>query len=213
MIPRVLVGAAVFAAAVGAPTAHAEGLTRYWSYWNAPEGAWTYATQGAGTVIPANGTVEGWSFVVTQGMSDEAGPPELVPADAWAQACGAATPQAGEKAVAVVIDFGTADIAPAGETPPPPVTACAVVEESANGFHVLSAVAEVRAEGGFLCGITGYPRDECAPIIEALEPAVATPFAAAVAEAPTGSHDTPWWTLAVLGLAAFVGALLWWRRR
>lgn len=208
-----LVGAAVCTAVLGAPAAQAEGLTRYWSYWNSPDGAWTYATQGAGTLIPANGSVEGWSFVVTKGMSEEAGSPTLAPTDAWAQACGAATPQVGEKAVAVVIDFGTADIAPAGETPPPPVTACAVVEESANGFQVLSAVADVRAEGGFLCGIAGYPRDECAPIIDALEPAVATPAATAVAEAPTGSGDTPWWTLAVLVLAALIGALIWWRRR
>ncbi len=35
----------------------------YWSYWHAPAGgAWTYATQGAGSRRPAPGTVEGWAF-------------------------------------------------------------------------------------------------------------------------------------------------------
>lgn len=216
MIRRVLVGAAVIAALLGAPTAHAEGLTRYWSYWNAPQGTWIYATQGAGTVVPADGTVEGWSFVVTPGMSAEARPPTPAPTDAWTQACGDTTPGTGKKAVAVVIDYGTADIAPAGETPPPPVIACAVVEESANGFHVLSAVTDVRADGGFLCGIAGYPRDECAPIIDALEPTMAPgaapPAAAPIAEAPAESSGTPWWTLAALALAALVGAILWRRR-
>lgn len=215
MIRRVLVGAAFVAAVFGAPTAHAEGLTRYWAYWNGSDGAWSYATQGAGTTIPRDGDVEAWSFVVSEGMTDASGPPTLIPSDAWKQACGQVAPRAGEKAVAVLIDFGTADIAPAGETPPAPTTECAVVDASANGFQVLSAVANVRADGGFLCGINGFPREECAPTIDSLDSsapvAVSTPVASE--EAPSENGGTPWWTLGVLAVAALVGLILWRRRR
>lgn len=210
MIRRVLVGCAVTAALIGAPTAHAEGLTRYWSYWNGSEGAWSYATQGAGTTIPRNGDVEAWTFVVSAGMTAAAGPPALDPRQVWQEICGTAPSSEGQKAIAVVLDFGTADIAPAGETPPAPRTECAVVNDGANGFQILSAVADVRADGGFLCGIDGFPREECAPIIDTPE---STTVTTEVAQAPAKeSSGTPWWTLGVLAVAAIV-ALLVWRRR
>lgn len=214
MTRGVVVGVAVVAALIGAPTATAEGLTRYWSYWNASDGVWEYATQGAGTTLPQNGDVEAWSFVVTEGMTDAAGPPPMDPNQVWQDACADAQPSGGQKAVAVVLDFGTADIAPAGETPPAPITDCAVVDEGANGFQVLSAIADVRADGGFLCGIEGYPRAECAPIIDSLAPAPATPeTASTMAQSSTEeSTGTPWWTLGVLAIAA-IAALILWRRR
>lgn len=210
MIRRVLVGCAVTTALIGAPTAHAEGLTRYWSYWNGSDGAWSYATQGAGTTIPQAGDVEAWTFVVSEGMTDAGGPPTRDPRRVWLEACGTVASNQGQKAVAVVLDFGTADIAPAGETPPGTRTECAVVDAGATGFQILSAVADVRADGGFLCGIDGFPREECAPIIDAPEPA---PVASDVAQAPSEeSSGTPWWTLGVLAVAAIVGLVVWRRR-
>jgi hypothetical protein len=205
-----MVGVAMAAAVIGAPTTHAESLTRYWSYWNGSDGVWAYATQGAGTAIPRDGDVEAWSFVVSEGMSASPGRPPRDPGQVWQDVCGTAEPREGQKAVAVVLDFGTADIAPAGETPPAPGTGCAVVDEDANGFQILSAVADVRADGGFLCGIDGYPREECAPILDAVEPKPTTVEATKVpSEESTGA---PWWTLGVLIVAVLVGVLVWRRR-
>ncbi len=37
-------------------------MPNYWSYWHLQDGAWSYASGGAGTYPVANGTVEGWTY-------------------------------------------------------------------------------------------------------------------------------------------------------
>jgi hypothetical protein len=54
---------------------------------------------------------------------------------------------------------------------------CVVVDESATGLAIAQAVADVRVESGFVCGIDGYPASECAPLVE-------VPAASSTAAAP-----------------------------
>ena len=43
----------------------------YWSYWIAPRGGpWCYSTTGAGNRTPPPGSIEGWSFALTQNAVD-----------------------------------------------------------------------------------------------------------------------------------------------
>ena len=46
------------------------------------------------------------------------------------------------------------------------VVTCVVVAESATGLAIAQAVADLRVDSGFVCGIDGYPASECAPLVE-----------------------------------------------
>lgn len=132
----------------------------YWSYWTGgASGAWEYATEGAGTTIPADGTSNGWRFGVgsTPKLTEQpsAGPD-------FATICGSTAAAADSKRVAVTVDYGTAAEAASGTTPPAAITGCASVPTSANGLQVLQAVTSLRqSSDGQVCGITGYPASGC----------------------------------------------------
>ncbi len=162
--------------------AHAEKGYRYWGYFQAAPGAntWTAAMTGP-TVTLKDGAVEGWTF--TASSND-------IPATApmadpnFAELCGSTPAVSGKIRVGIVVDFGTGDIAPTGETPNEVLTDCVTVPEKSNGLKVLESVLSVRADkSGLICGLGGYPATECgveidmpAPIT-ASTPSTATPDA------------------------------------
>ena len=152
---------------VGVATPYAVATTtyRYWSYWIVDAGTspeWGYASEGAGTRVPADGSVEGWRFgLAGQGSDIE---PSVDPD--FESICAGTERQNGAKRVGVGIDPGTVDESPDGEQPGALVATCVVVDESATGLVIAQAVADVRVESGFVCGIDGYPASECAPLVE-----------------------------------------------
>ncbi|MGW7209739.1 SCO2322 family protein [Streptomyces sp. NPDC054837] len=140
-------------------TAHAAGY-RYWSFWDRTGTTWTYATQGPATAVPADGDVQGFRFAVSEDSADATRPRGTA---SFATIC-AKTPAAeGRKRVALVVDFGTAQDAPSGETPPAPRTACAVVSQDATTAEALATVAKPLRYGtnALLCAIAGYPETGC----------------------------------------------------
>ncbi|MFD3838740.1 SCO2322 family protein [Streptomyces sp. NPDC058642] len=142
-----------------AQTAHAAGY-RYWSFWDRTGTIWAYATQGPATAVPADGDVQGFRFAVSEDSADATKPRGTA---SFATIC-ARTPAAEDrKRVALVIDFGTAQDAPSGETPPATRTACAVVSQDATTAEVLATVAKPLRYGtnALLCAIAGYPEAGC----------------------------------------------------
>lgn len=132
---------------------------RYWSYWNEEAGTWVAAETGPADVVPADGAVIGWRFLVSgEDPASNRAPRWLGDAS---EACGSEAAAAGEKQVAVVIDTGTAADAPAGETPPSPEVLCAAVPEAANALQATQAVADTRLDDGFVCAISGFPATGC----------------------------------------------------
>ena len=173
--------------ALGVTPARASAY-RYWSYYHAAPGSatWTFAGAGA-TYRPSPGAVEGWRFAVSPGTAS-APAPRADPATAYNRACSGATAAAGQKLVALVVDYGTASDAPPGEKPPGGVVAtCTTVAANADGFDVLRAAhVSVREQGGLVCGLDGYPRTECAPLV------MTTPSAAHSGSAHSGgTHTSP----------------------
>ena len=155
----------VLVGTVGAWGAGAAEATsyRYWSYWIGGGDGWSFSTQGAAR-RPADGTVDGWRFSVSEASSSTT-PPRREPS--FARICGDTAPVAGSKRVGLVVDFGTTSDAPPGETPPALLARCVVVPEDANGYDVLSTAVTLRTQDGLVCGMAGYPATECgAPVAD-----------------------------------------------
>ncbi|MEV7141182.1 SCO2322 family protein [Streptomyces tauricus] len=137
---------------------------RYWSFWDRDTagGTWVYATQGPSTARPSDGDVQGFRFSVSEDSKHSAKPRGE---SGFAAICAKTPAREGAKRVALVLDFGTADDAPDGSTPPDPSprTACARVGEDATTADALAAVAKpLRYDtNALLCAIAGYPRTGC----------------------------------------------------
>ncbi|MBA4864831.1 hypothetical protein H1V43_26480 [Streptomyces sp. PSKA54] len=176
---------------LGAGQAQAVGY-RYWSFWERDGGAWAYASQGPSFVRPEDGAVQGFRFAVSEDSQDSTKPR----GDAGFAAICADTPaKDGTKRVALVLDFGTAEDAPDGETPPKPRTACARIAEDATTADALAAVAgPLRYDSNaLLCAISGYPETGCGEQVSgAGRPGVSASSAAtSAATAPSFGHATP----------------------
>ncbi|WUH93743.1 SCO2322 family protein [Streptomyces sp. NBC_00433] len=152
--------------ALAAP-AHAAGY-RYWSYWLRSGTSWTYAQTGPAMHIPADGSVEGWRFAVSQDAAAQAAQPRGG-AD-FARICAGHPAAPGRKRVALLIDPGTPADAPDTATPPPaPRTACAQIPRNASSADALAAVAKPLRynSAGIVCAITGYPATGCGDEVSA----------------------------------------------
>ncbi|WP_406107023.1 SCO2322 family protein [Streptomyces sp. NBC_01003] len=155
----VLISGVLCALIAGAGQAQATGY-RYWSFWDRDGSAWVYASQGPSTARPSDGDVQGFRFSVSEDSQDSAKPRGAASFDAI---CADTPAKGGEKRVALVLDFGTAQDAPSGETPPKPRTACARVADDATSAEALAAVAKPLRYNNqaLLCSIAGFPKTGC----------------------------------------------------
>ena len=182
---------------------------RYWGYFQAPAGAtsWTAAMTGPSVEVK-DGDVEGWAFVFSNNDIPAVSP--MMEPD-FATLCEGTAETSGKVRVGLVVDFGAANIAPAGETPKEFFSDCVVVPQGSVGLDVLKAAMDVRAgDSGLICGIAGYPAQECGAEIDAppAEEAVTT-TAPTEEESPNRSMPI---LLAALGAMVVVG-LIFNRRR
>jgi hypothetical protein len=132
---------------------------RYWTFWVTTNDSWSFANEGAGTLKATDQMVTGWKFAIT-GADNGLPPTESA---VFAELCPDTSEQAGTLRVAVVVDFNDQATAPEGETPPSAnVVSCVTVNEGQTAADALNAAGlEVRANDGFVCGINGYPKEEC----------------------------------------------------
>lgn len=156
-----ITGFAIVALLISIPqSANADKGYRYWGYFQAAAGATTWSAAMTGpTTILKDGDVEGWTF--TASSNDIPATEPMAPPN-FADLCGGTSEVSGKIRVGIVVDFGTAEIAPTGENPNEVITDCAVVPAKSNGLAVLQSITEVRADkSGLICGIGGYPISEC----------------------------------------------------
>ncbi|MET9856492.1 SCO2322 family protein [Streptomyces sp. NPDC006450] len=185
---------------------------RYWSFWDGAGGTWAYATQGPSSARPADGSVQGFHFVVSKDAADQAAPPR---ADAdFAAICSATAPVAGRKRIALVIDFGTPAEAQAGETPPQdaPRTACAQVGPDATTAEALAEVAKPLRynSAALLCAVSGYPKQGCG---EPVADTAATTAPVEPADSGSDGGGPSAGLLAGIAAVAALGAAAFWQSR
>jgi hypothetical protein len=151
---------------LGPSPAQAADIYKYWAYFGVEGDAFVAQSEGPGNTSPADGTIEAYRYAAPADFNN----PNLPRADlsvvTFDAVCGEATAAAGEKRVAVLVDYGVETDAPEGEETPEPEAACAVVPEEATGLQTLQeAFPDVRTEassfGPSVCGIEGYPATGC----------------------------------------------------
>ena len=175
----------------------------YWSYWDQPTvGSWAVAATGAGSQVPPDGSVVGWRYGVgTTGDINQ--PPRS--ADSFAQLCSSTPPVANKKRVGVVIDYGTAAVAPSGQQPPATTANCAVVDPTSNALQATGAVtAERTSAQGMVCGLSGYPATGCGTQVSTT---VATSDVGAATQTTTSPQTSSgaWPTLLGIGIIIVLG--------
>lgn len=162
---------------------------RYWSFWTVTDNSWGYAQLGPATTAVQDGDVHGWRFGISTDDGNLAPVPRTDAATAFTTIC-AGTPQvAGSVRVALFIDFGTKEGAPTVEAPPNARWSCAVVPEQSTGATVLSQVAQLRLDNGFVCGIDGFPASECSVAADVPLTAEENVDLIALATAPTAAES------------------------
>lgn len=156
---------ATLALTVGlAPTAHAESVYRYWSYWQGDGSSWRFAQVGVGSIAVADGQVQGWRFITSGSAKDSTLTPRVNPD--FAEICGAVEVPVGKSRVAVVIDYGDAADYPGEVAPPAPTAQCVVADTGISSAVLLADNAQIRANDGFVCGINGRPASGCGEAVD-----------------------------------------------
>lgn len=161
------------AAAAPGPGAADPDAPRAWSAWLSDGVAWLEAADAA--FVPQDRQVVGWRFAASpDGLTADA--PRQVPD--FEEVCGGQAAPAGQKRVAVAVDFGDAETdAYPGETPPADAqrVRCVVAPQDATGLQLLPALARPRVNGeGRLVALDGYPARSAGDGTEVAAPAAAT---------------------------------------
>ncbi|SDB90420.1 hypothetical protein GA0111570_107111 [Raineyella antarctica] len=208
---------ALLLAPLGTSTARAEDGYRYWGYYQRIDNAWQFAQTAPGSTNVEDGSVQGWRYAVA-GMTTVRTPRST---PAFNEICGKVRAVDGEKRVAVVVDPGTAEDAPAGSTPPgPPTATCVVAPKDATATQTLQLATSVRTDAsGLVCGIDGYPATGCADAVSNITvPASEAPVTPELTD-PAGDVSTgaPAWVWGTVGglvvVLAGAGVLVARRRR
>ena len=148
--------------------AQAEEGFQYWNYFHLENDAWEFSMDGPAEYQPKDGAVEAFRYgtsTETQGIEPRVDLAEV----SFDTVCAGQDAAAGEKRVAVLLDYGTDE---GNGTPPQPRAECAVVDQEASTQDILGEIAEVRVESGLTCAIDGYPATGCGePVKDAQVPA------------------------------------------
>lgn len=169
-----------------ASPAHAEEGFKYWHYFHLDGDAWAFADTGPADFVPEDGAVEGFRFG-TSTLSQPIEPRADLSEVTFDAVCEGTEAAAGEKRVALLLDFGTEDGA---GTPPEPRAECAVGAESASTQQLLEGVAEIRLDDSLMCAVDGYPETGCGdPVPDAEVPTDEEPVAFAMASAEAAEDE------------------------
>ena len=160
---------------------------RYWTYWLDRDAGWTFSSLGPAFRTPADGSVEGWRFGVTAVVGDT--PPRA--AASFAAVCGDTPSEEGRKRVALIVDPGFTQDAPAGESGGAAWARCVVAGIDATGFDIVTSQVLVRTQRGLICSLNGFPASECAVTLRDPDPQPTSTTPAPVPQRTTSPSPVP----------------------
>ena len=148
---------------VAAP-AQAADIYRYWSFFTVESGVYKAADVGVGGLTPADGSIEAFRWAAPAEYPPNNLPRIDLATVTFESVCADTAAVAGQKRVAVLVDFGVTE--DAGGVEIPGATAeCAQVDTTATALQVMQKVTEVRTKsesfGPVLCAIDGFPAAGC----------------------------------------------------
>lgn len=154
--------AGIGAVGFAAPAQAADDAYAYWIYYTVKDGEFSFQEDaGPAKHVPEDGDIEAYRYAAAVYPPTQQPRADLSELD-FDTLCADEDSGDDEKRVGVLIDYGLDSDAPEGDRVPPPMAACAVVPEGANGMQVLSSVGKTRLDGkNALCGINGYPSAGC----------------------------------------------------
>ena len=159
-----LLSALLVVGGTAGPAQAADGY-KYWNYFHVENGKYVFAKTGPADYQPKDGAVEAYRYGVLS-TADGIAPRTQATTYSVDDICKGVEAKEGQKLVGVLLDYGTAEDAGSGETPPEPRAACAAVPTKANGQQVLDAVADLRVQNQMTCGIDGYPVKGCSVTVK-----------------------------------------------
>ncbi len=222
LLPRLSAAALTLLAGLAGLTAfatpaHAADGFKYWGYYHLAGDTWESSKKGPSAYTAQDGDVEGFRFASTT-ATDPSRPPRALPS--FADICAGTQAAQDEKRVGIVLDYGTAQDAVQGDTPPQARAACAVVPAEATTQQALESVKPLRVEGGLVCAIGGYPSEGCGdPVQDVTVPKNEKPVDLALpseTEAQAADDGGVPWSVVGVGAAVVVlggGAVMVARRR
>jgi hypothetical protein len=159
-----LLSALLVVGGTAGPAQAADGY-KYWNYFHVENGKYVFAQTGPADYQPEDGAVEAYRYGLSS-TADGIAPRTQATTYSVDDICKGVEAKEGQKLVGVLLDYGTAQDAGSGETPPAPRAACAAVPTGANGQQVLDAVTDLRVEKQVTCGIDGYPVKGCSVTVK-----------------------------------------------
>lgn len=165
-----LVGSGLTLTTVASP-AQAQDYYRFWVYFHVEDGGYVPSSEGVGTYVPEDGTLEAFRWAAPESQQMDSNPPRVdLGTVTFDTLCGGTEAPSGQKRVALLVDFGV-DADAEGQAIPEPRGECAVVPEDATTLQALDEVAETRTDKGLLCAIDGFPTEGCGGSVKTATPA------------------------------------------
>jgi hypothetical protein len=194
---------------VAAP-AHAADVYRYWSFFTVESGVYQASDIGVGGLTPADGSIEAFRYAAPVDYPPTNLPRIDLATVTFESVCADTAAVAGQKRVAVLVDFGVTEDSE-GATIPAAAAECALVPLKATALQALQKVTDVRTKsssfGPMLCAIEGYPASGCGEAkVDAATPADSG-FVTVTADEPAAEDDDSN-TALYAGLGAIVLALI-----
>lgn len=170
---------------LGTSPAQAETGYRYWSFWLNNNG-WEMAQEGAGTLIPKDGDIQGWRYITSPSNTTLEYAPRS--SKSFNEICGDYPAEPESVRVALIIDFGNPEDYPKDTQIPETYEYCSIIKAGDSSMALLQGL-DIRENGGMICALDALPATGCGEEVDIAAPVV-----------EKNTDKLPYITMSILGI-------------